>query len=225
MLAACTALFALAGCGKEAQTACAAPAAAAPAAAPALTADEQTLVAQIHTASDKYKDVKAAEADGYMRDPANMCVTAEMVGAPKELGSMGVHYFRPDLLGVTSPNPPISGTDGVIDAAKPEVLVYEPEADGSLQLVATEYLVFQDAWKKAGHDEPPALAGQKFKAMADDPATPMDEAHGFTPHYELHVWTGRDNPNGMFAEFNPKVSCPPAAPMAAPAAPAAPAKK
>jgi hypothetical protein len=223
MLAVCTALFALAGCGKEAETANAAPAA--PPAAPALTAEEQALVGQIHTVSDKYKDVKAAEADGYMEDPTKMCVTAEMVGAPKELGGMGVHYFRPDLLGITSPNAPVSGTDGVIDVTKPEVLVYEPEADGSVQLVATEYLVFQDAWKKAGNAEPPVLAGQKFKPMADDPATPMDEAHGFTPHYELHVWTGRDNPTGTFSEFNPNVTCPPMAGMAAPAAPAAPAQK
>jgi hypothetical protein len=48
--------------------------------------------------------------------------------------------------------------------------------------------------------------------MADDPATPTDEAHGFEPHYELHVWTHRDNPSGMFAEWNPNVTCP-TAPM------------
>ncbi len=31
--------------------------------------------------------------------------------------------------------------------------------------------------------------------------------HGFEPHYELHLWPYRDNPTGMFAEFNPAVSC------------------
>lgn len=203
---ACAALLVLAACKQEAQTA---EAALPPApAAPALTAEETALVGQIHAASDKYADVKAAEADGYLRDPANMCVTAAMVGAPAELGGMGVHYFRPDLLGITSPNPPISGADGTIDVSKPEVLVYEPQADGTLELAATEYLVFQDAWTKAGNAAPPALAGQTFKAMADDPATPVDEAHGFTPHFELHVWTHRDNPKGMFQEFNPNVRCP-----------------
>jgi hypothetical protein len=130
-----------------------------------------------------------------------------MVGAPAEAGGMGIHYFRPDLLGVTNPQPPVSGGDGVIDVNLPEILVYEPQMDGSLQLVAAEYLVFQDAWTAAGNAAPPSLAGQPFFSMADDPATPMDEAHEFAPHHELHVWTGRDNPNGLFAEFNPSVTC------------------
>jgi hypothetical protein len=43
--------------------------------------------------------------------------------------------------------------------------------------------------------------------MVDDPATAMDEAHGFAPHYELHVWVPRTNDSGTFAEFNPAVSC------------------
>lgn len=43
--------------------------------------------------------------------------------------------------------------------------------------------------------------------MADDPNTSADEAHAFTPHYELHVWVHRDNPQGLFAEFNPGVTC------------------
>ena len=29
-------------------------------------------------------------------------LTAEMMGKPAELGAMGIHYFRPDLLGVTA---------------------------------------------------------------------------------------------------------------------------
>ena len=37
--------------------------------------------------------------------------------------------------------------------------------------------------------------------------TPADEAHMFEPHYDRHVWLYRDNPNGVFAQFNPKVSC------------------
>jgi hypothetical protein len=176
-------------------------------AVPTLTAEQEELAVAIRTATAKYANAAAAEADGYMRDPNNMCVTAEMVGQPAEAGAMGIHYFRPDLLGVTNPQPPVSGSDGVIDVNLPEVLVYEPQMDGSLQLVAAEYLVFQEAWTAAGNTAPPSLAGQPFFAMADDPATPMDEAHEFAPHHELHVWTGRDNPSGLFAEFNPSVTC------------------
>jgi hypothetical protein len=43
--------------------------------------------------------------------------------------------------------------------------------------------------------------------MADDPRTTTDEAHMFDPHFDRHVWIYRDNPNGVFAPFNPAVSC------------------
>jgi hypothetical protein len=43
--------------------------------------------------------------------------------------------------------------------------------------------------------------------MVDDPATQIDEAHMFEPHYDRHVWLYRDNPNGVFAMFNPSVDC------------------
>jgi hypothetical protein len=50
--------------------------------------------------------------------------------------------------------------------------------------------------------------------MSDDPATAVDEAHGFEPHYDRHVWVYRDNPFGVFAQFNPNVSCDKAKPAA-----------
>jgi hypothetical protein len=43
--------------------------------------------------------------------------------------------------------------------------------------------------------------------MADDPATKLDEGHMFEPHYDRHVWVHRANPNGVFAQFNPRVTC------------------
>jgi hypothetical protein len=49
--------------------------------------------------------------------------------------------------------------------------------------------------------------------MADDPATKIDEAHNFMPHFDRHVWVFRDNPNGPFAQYNPNVSCKFAKPM------------
>jgi hypothetical protein len=47
----------------------------------------------------------------------------------------------------------------------------------------------------------------EFDRMVDDPATPLDEAHMFASHYDRHVWVYRDNPAGMYAQFNPNVSC------------------
>jgi len=43
--------------------------------------------------------------------------------------------------------------------------------------------------------------------MFDDPKTAIDEAHNFEPHYDRHVWLYRPNANGMFAQFNPTVTC------------------
>ena len=43
--------------------------------------------------------------------------------------------------------------------------------------------------------------------LKDDPNTTVDEAHNYQPHYELHAWLFRHNPAGMFAEFNPNVTC------------------
>jgi hypothetical protein len=165
-------------------------------------------LADVRAATERFQDVNVALAEGYVRDPLNMCETAEMMGKPAELGGMGIHFFRPDLLGITAPpNPRVNGNGTHTDFLNPAILIYEPQADGSLELVAVENLVFARAWEEAGHDAPPAFHGVAYDTMADDPATPLDEAHLFEPHYDRHVWIYRDNPNGVFVPFNPAVTC------------------
>src|SRR5262245_49230134 len=63
---------------------------------------EPTL-AEVRAATERFRDVKIALAEGYIRDPFDLCETAAMMGRPASDGAMGVHYFRPDLLGVTAP--------------------------------------------------------------------------------------------------------------------------
>lgn len=173
----------------------------------AATMDEPSL-AEVRAATERFRDIRVAEAEGYIRDPANMCDTADMMGRPAELGGMGVHYFRPDLLGITAPpNPRVTGEGVHTDFRKPAILIYEPQAAGSMALVAVENLVFAHAWHKAGHKAPPSFQGVVYDSMADDPTTAIDEAHMFVPHYDRHVWIYRDNPNGVFAQFNPNVTC------------------
>jgi hypothetical protein len=165
-------------------------------------------LAEIRRATERFRDVKVALAEGYIRDPANICETAEMMGLPKSLGGMGVHYFRPDMLGISAPpNPRVDGRGTHTDFVQPGVLIYEPQADGSLVLIAVENLVFAKAWKAAGNDAPPSFHGVAYDTMVDDPATPLDEAHNFEPHHDRHVWLYRENPNGIFAQFNPRVTC------------------
>lgn len=95
------------------------------------------------------------------------------------LGAMGYHYLDLDLL------------DGMVELLKPEALVYEPKQNGGFRLVALEYLVPIDAWMG---ENPPMLLGQTF----------ADNGAGL---YILHVWLWRDNPAGMFADWNSRVSC------------------
>jgi hypothetical protein len=200
----------LAGCGPEA-AADDAPAATAAATTPAATdtdAAREAALEQVRAATSRFQDVNVALAEGYVRDPGDLCDTAEMMGRPAEWGVMGIHYVRMDLLGITAPpNPRVTGTGTHTDFTKPGVLIYEPQADGTLALVAVENLVFVDAWEQAGNTQPPSFEGVPYDLMEDDPATEADEAHMFAPHYDLHMWLYRDNPRGMFAQYNPNATC------------------
>lgn len=161
----------------------------------------------VRAALERFQDVSVALAEGYIPDPMNTCETSVHMGLPAELGAMGVHYFRPDLLGITATEPRVDGTSTHTDFLQPSVLIYEPKEDGSMDLVAVENLVFIKSWEEAGHTSPPVFQNKPFDRMVDDPETEVDEAHMFAPHYDLHVWLYRENPNGMFAQFNPAVTC------------------
>ncbi len=154
----------------------------------------------------KYQDVNVALADGYI-NPDNHCVYAEGEGLPAELGAMGIHFIHPALLQITGTDPRVDGTSTYTDWTQPSILIYEPQADGSLELVAVENLVFEAAWQAAGNAEVPVLNGRTWDHMADDPNTPGDEAHGFTPHMDQHVWLFRENPAGVLMPFNANVTC------------------
>ena len=170
---------------------------------------EEPSLDQVRAAAKKYRDVNVARAEGYSTD--NKCVTAEMLGHPAPMGAMGLHYVRRDLLGLPpKPSPPgsgrVHGTGTYADFRKPAMLVYEPQLDGSLELVAVENLVFAAAWHSKSK-APPSFHGHTWPLLKDDPATKLDEAHGWEPHYEQHLWVFRDNPNGTYSGFNPKVTC------------------
>jgi hypothetical protein len=165
-------------------------------------------LAEVRRATERFRDVRVALAEGYVADPMNICETAEMMGRPASLGAMGIHYFRPDLLGLTaSSSPRVNGVGTHTDFRQPGILIYEPQRDGSLQLVAVENLVFAEAWRASSRDTRPSFHGVPYDSMRDDPETAADEAHMFEPHFDRHVWLYRDNPNGIFTPFNPAVTC------------------
>lgn len=164
-------------------------------------------IADIRAATEKYSDVNAALADGFVPDPSGACVTAEAEGLPPELGGMGIHYLHMGRLGITTDKPRVDGNGTNVDFAQPSILLYEPQADGTLALIGVENLVFIKAWEAAGNSGAPSFAGRKWDRMADDAGTDGDEAHAFEPHFDLHVWTARENPAGPTAPFNPAVNC------------------
>ena len=102
---------------------------------------------------------------------------------------MGIHYVNGALVG-----------DDRVNAATPELVVYEPEKNGRLRLVAAEYVVFQDAWD-ATHTSAPELFGQEFELVD------AGNRYGLPPFYELHAWLWKHNPSGFFEDWNPRVSC------------------
>ena len=175
---------------------------------PPATAPAEPTLDEVRAATERFRDVSIAMTEGYIREPTNTCETADMMGRPISDGAMGIHFLRPDLLGISAPpNPRVDGNGTHTDFLKPGVLIYEPQADGTLTLVAVENLVFTKSWHAAGHAGPPRFQGVEFDLMTDDPKTPVDEAHMFEPHYDRHVWLYRENPKGMFAPFNPNVTC------------------
>lgn len=172
-------------------------------------AQREPTLDEVRSIAEKYRDVNVAKAEGYTTD--NKCVTADMLGHPAAMGAMGLHYVRRDMLGLSpKPLPPgsgrVHGTGTHTDFRQPAMLVYEPQRDGSLQLVAVENLVFASAWH-ARSKEPPKFHGRTYPLLKDDSSTKVDESHGWEPHYEQHLWVFRDNPNGAYSPFNPKVTC------------------
>ena len=163
-------------------------------------------IAAVEAAAEKYRDVNVALAEGFIPDPSGHCVSAAEEGLPPEWGGMGIHYLNMAALKITAGEPRVDGEGTHTDFMNPAILLYEPQKDGSLELVGVENLVFQKSWHAAGNSEPPSFAGRIWDAMADDPATGADEAHGFEPHYDQHVWF-RDNPAGALLPFNPNVTC------------------
>lgn len=139
----------------------------------------QDAIAEVRQATAKYQDVDRARADGYVE--VSHCETN-----PNGEGAMGIHFLKPPLRG-----------DGEVTATEPEVLLYEPTRDGGYDLVGVEYMA-----NVADYDGHPELFGRKF-----DGPMPAHSPQG-EEHYDLHLWCWRANPNGMFAPFNPNVSCP-----------------
>ena len=139
------------------------------------------LMKAVRDATERFQDVSKAKAAGYALQFG--CVTGS------DSGAMGVHFVNGPLV-----------SDGIIDVTRPEIVIYEPQPDGSLRLIGADFLVLADQWN-ASHSAPPQLMGQLFH-LFESP-----NRFGLPAFYTLHVWAWKENPNGAFVNWHPNVSC------------------
>ena len=159
-------------------------------------------LAAVRSATAAFHRVERAIEAGY-QDPAG--AHCDQMAA----GAMGIHSANPALV-----------QSQVLDPERPEVLMYLPKEGGGFRLIGVEYLqpvllrnpdtgvvapwMAQTPWP-ANYivvTPTPQLFGQTFQG-------PMPgHLPGMPWHWDLHVWVWANNPSGMFAQWNPAVSCP-----------------
>lgn len=124
---------------------------------------------QVRAATSQYADFQVAADEG-------------RIDVSGYVPNMGHHYLNPALI------------DGTFDLLNPEFILYVPDENGVMQMVAIEYGV-----------------------LPDDPMNPGNPPEGFTGdqdnwhfnemigEWQLHVWITLENPDGIFAMFNPAI--------------------
>src|SRR5690606_34705149 len=104
-----------------------------------------------------FDDIETARAAGYV-EQITPC------WYHRDNGGQGYHIARPDLI------------DGAVSLQQPELVMYEPQADGSLEFLGVEYIVPFAEWSASS---PPTLLGRSFMRN--------EGLELFVPH----VWVGR----------------------------------
>jgi hypothetical protein len=154
---------------------------------------EQLRLARAATA--KYRDPQVALRDGFV---PTQCEDAASRGENPKLGGMGEHWNRVDRM-----------ADQKLDPREPEQLLYHPTPKGR-RLVAVEWSIpaLEGGLPNYGTERPDPnrtpprmFGGRAFNG-------PMQGHIAVQPwHYDLHVWLWEKNPDGIFAQFNPRLSC------------------
>lgn len=151
-------------------------------AAASANASAASQIAQLRRLLAPFHDFQTASDAGWST-PITPCLKSGDLPSTPGTGAMGLHYGNLTYI----------QDGGVVDLLQPELLLYEPEQNGKLRFVGVEYIVpFADHPATAA---PPTLLGQQFAQVPEFGV------------WGLHIYAGRHNPSGMFAPWNPKVSC------------------
>jgi hypothetical protein len=146
------------------------------------------LAAEARAATARYHSITQADAAGYGPFPAGVPLH-ECIMALDSSGGMGIHWVNGSLL------------DTALDERAPEVLVYAPRGNGSLELVALEYVVFAEPWAQAHGSTTPTVFGEDLTLV------PAPNRYEIPAFWQRHIWLYEDNEAGLFADFNPAVTC------------------
>lgn len=161
------------------------------------------MLAEAKSATEEYRDVERALADGYQQ------VMGPLYGT-------GAHFVKQQHL-----------DDGGFDAARPEALLYDRAEDGSLELVGAAYMLPRES----DDETPPTYFGPLARWHAHDFHRPCltnrTSGHPVTIHstnadcrnagnvfippkfWMLHVWLFRPSPKGVFSHENSTIEGPP----------------
>jgi hypothetical protein len=140
-----------------------------------LGSDVNQDLARLRQVTASFHDFAVASNAGW-KTQITPCMTD-----PGGAGGMGFHYGNTALI------------DGTASVDKPQLLLYEPEKNGKLTLVAVEYIIPYTFVPRSA--TPPRLFNQDFQQV---------DAFQL---WGLHAWVWRDNPSGIFAPWNPQVNC------------------
>jgi hypothetical protein len=138
-----------------------------------LSADDASAHAAVRETASPWSDIEAARVAGYTNQFPAGCIETEE-------GAQGFHFLNDALL------------DNSVNLHQPELLMYEPQSDGTLDLIGVDYAIPLDQWTDP---DPPQLLNRPFT---------RNETLGV---WAFHIWTHRENPSGPFAMFNPVVTC------------------
>jgi hypothetical protein len=148
----------------------------------------QDELAQVRRVTARFHRVEEAIAAGYELGWVNGSGVRIITGCVSHptAGAMGYHYFNQALV-----------ADNAVDPLKPEALVYESAPNGRLKLVAVEWVVRGPNTNPRGVPTAPSVLGMPMHILVP--------AVGF---WLKHAWIWKHNPAGMFADWNPEVTCP-----------------
>lgn len=131
---------------------------------PRVSKEANVQLAAAKAATERYKNIDNALADGFVDIKVVMAGTG--------------HHFLNE-----------AGLDAMFDASKPELLVYNLEADGKYRLVAVEYAV------------PLSLSANAPAGFAGD--SDVWDRNTTFELWTLHAWVWMENADGVFKPFNP----------------------